>query len=172
MTEQKLKDSDNWQTPQWLFDKLNKEFNFKLDVCAQGNNEKCAHYIDNTENNGGCLTRDWKLFGQDSVSCFLNPPYSCPEPFVKKAWEESQHCVVVCLLKVDPSTRWWRIFWDHEKSIPRPGCKVIFLNKRIKFVPPKALVEEAEKTGKKFSGPTFPTAVVIMDRRNNFSGVI
>lgn len=36
--------SDMWETPQWLFDKLNSEFNFNLDVCAVPENAKCAVY--------------------------------------------------------------------------------------------------------------------------------
>lgn len=34
--------SDEWETPQALFDELNKEFHFTLDVCATEKNRKCA----------------------------------------------------------------------------------------------------------------------------------
>jgi site-specific DNA-methyltransferase (adenine-specific) len=30
--------TDEWETPQVLFDQLNKEFNFDLDVCANREN--------------------------------------------------------------------------------------------------------------------------------------
>ncbi len=33
--------SDQWQTPQWLFDELNQEFNFDIDLCANSENSKC-----------------------------------------------------------------------------------------------------------------------------------
>lgn len=33
--------TDLWETPAWLFDKLNKEFNFELDVAADQSNHKC-----------------------------------------------------------------------------------------------------------------------------------
>ena len=36
--------SDLWETPQDLFDELDKEFHFNLDVCALPENTKCAAY--------------------------------------------------------------------------------------------------------------------------------
>ena len=33
-----------WETPQDLFDKLNAEFHFDLDVCALPENAKCEKY--------------------------------------------------------------------------------------------------------------------------------
>ena len=34
-----------WETPQDLFNKLNKEFNFSLDVCATHETAKCDTYF-------------------------------------------------------------------------------------------------------------------------------
>jgi hypothetical protein len=42
--------SDNWETPQDLFDKLNEEFHFTLDVAADANNAKCKDYLDKNKN--------------------------------------------------------------------------------------------------------------------------
>lgn len=142
--------NDEWSTPQWLFDELNEEFGFSLDVCATQYNSKCylCCYKENS-----CFDRSWK-----GNICFMNPPYSNPFPFVKKAWEESKECLVVCILKVDPSTKWWGIFWDYELHQEKPGCLVRFLPKRVKFDPP-----EGWEGG--LSGPSFATAIVIMDRR-------
>ncbi|HXS60809.1 MAG TPA: DNA N-6-adenine-methyltransferase [Candidatus Sulfopaludibacter sp.] len=39
--------SDEWRTPQWLFDELNKEFNFDIDLCATKENSKCKNYYTN-----------------------------------------------------------------------------------------------------------------------------
>ena len=36
--------SDSWETPQWLFDELNAEFNFDIDLCATEENSKCGIY--------------------------------------------------------------------------------------------------------------------------------
>ena len=33
-----------WETPQLLFDALNAEYHFDVDVCATANNAKCERY--------------------------------------------------------------------------------------------------------------------------------
>ena len=33
---------DDWETPQALFDELDAEFHFTLDVCANESNSKCT----------------------------------------------------------------------------------------------------------------------------------
>lgn len=48
--------SDEWETPQAFFDKLNEEFNFDLDVCATDENHKCAYYFTINENG---LLKSW-----------------------------------------------------------------------------------------------------------------
>lgn len=48
--------SDEWETPQDLFEELDKEFNFDLDVCATSDNHKCPVYF-TKEDNG--LTKNW-----------------------------------------------------------------------------------------------------------------
>lgn len=224
--------SDQWQTPGWLFDELNKQFNFDIDLCATKENSKCSSYcID-------YLLEDFSSYDrEDNIICFMNPPYSNPRPFIEKAWEDSKHCKIVCLVKCDPSTKWWATFWEYGENIrcvrcmhieksdidppgndqcdidgcdyasyhgPKPGCGVRFFPKRIKFDPPHQLIESGEiwkfndawverckkcsegwihkvphvinssiicsnckgKGYKKLSGPTFPSALIIMDRRN------
>ena len=37
--------TDQWETPQWLFDEYNEKFNFNLDVCALPENAKCSRYF-------------------------------------------------------------------------------------------------------------------------------
>lgn len=36
--------TDLWETPQGLFDELDAEFHFDLDVCASPENAKCKRY--------------------------------------------------------------------------------------------------------------------------------
>ena len=50
------RESDEWSTPQDLFDKLNEEFKFTLDPCATAENAKCKRYF-TAEQNG--LLQDW-----------------------------------------------------------------------------------------------------------------
>ena len=48
--------TDQWATPQTFFDKINKEFNFTLDPCADSTNHKCPLYY-TKEQNG--LLQNW-----------------------------------------------------------------------------------------------------------------
>ena len=48
--------TDNWATPQDFFDKLNEEFHFTLDPCANKENHKCDLFY--TKEQDG-LTKDW-----------------------------------------------------------------------------------------------------------------
>jgi len=141
-----IKLSDCWQTPQWLFKELDREFDFDVDLCATAENSKCDiygtdylcdEYISKTYSrifSRHTIGRDW-LEGE---TCFMNPPYSNPRPFIEKAWEDSKRCKIVCLVKCDPSTKWWATFWDYDCG-PKPGCEVRFFPKRIKFDPPSGV---------------------------------
>lgn len=157
---------DEWGTPGWLFDQLKEKYNITLDVCASAENTKCRNYFDIDYD---ALSVRWVT--GDNGSCFMNPPYSNPRPWVEYAWEQSKTTTVICLLKTDHSTQWWATFWDFETNGPKPGCEVIFLRKRIKFVAPEAVIREAFRTGKKFSGPTFPSSVIVMDRGEKFAAL-
>lgn len=58
--------SDEWETPQELFEALDGEFHFTLDVCATKANAKCRRFF--TEQDDG-LAQEW------SGVCWMNPPY-------------------------------------------------------------------------------------------------
>lgn len=75
--------TDKWATPQDFFDKLNEEFHFTLDPCADSSNHKCEKYF--TEEQNGLL-QDW---GGETVFC--NPPYGNKETgeWTRKCYEES-----------------------------------------------------------------------------------
>ena len=48
--------TDSWETPQNLFDELNKEFHFDVDVCALPENAKCRKFYSPEENG---LSKNW-----------------------------------------------------------------------------------------------------------------
>jgi len=48
--------TDEWATPQWVFDKWNDSFHFTLDPCADDQNHKCERYY--TKEQDG-LQHDW-----------------------------------------------------------------------------------------------------------------
>lgn len=57
---------DTWETPEDLFDALNKQFGFELDVCALPATAKCKRYF--TPQDDG-LSQEW------TGVCWMNPPY-------------------------------------------------------------------------------------------------
>ncbi len=90
-----------WETPDEFFNKINEEFNFTLDVCANKENHKLDIYFSEKDN---ALKKDW---GKNI--CWMNPPYGREiSKWVKKAFEESQkEAVVVCLIPSRTETIWW-----------------------------------------------------------------
>lgn len=108
---------DNWRTPQYFYDKLDKEFSFDFDPCVF--NEDSIK----DESNG--LLIDW---GKRN---FVNPPYSqkLKEAFIKKGIEESKKGkLCVFLLPVSTSTK---IF--HDFILPNISEPIRFLRGRLKF---------------------------------------
>lgn len=72
--------TDQWATPHDFFDKLNNEFQFDLDPCADETNAKCKKYY--TKEDDG-LAQNW-----DGFRVFCNPPYGREiGKWVKKASE-------------------------------------------------------------------------------------
>ena len=58
--------SYEWETPQNLFDQLNNEFGFDIDVCAIPENKKCDKFYSPIQDG---LLQKWKGV------CWMNPPY-------------------------------------------------------------------------------------------------
>lgn len=113
MKNRNIEHKDDWKTPIYIYDPLNKEFNFDFDPCPYQHD----------------MSWDW-LEVERGKSNFINPPYSreLKENFVKKAISESKlwkTCVM--LLPVSTSTV---LFHDYIK----PNAKEIrFLRGRVKF---------------------------------------
>ena len=92
--------SDEWSTPQTLFDTLNEEFHFTLDPCAKAENAKCKMYYTISENG---LEKTWA-----GHCVFCNPPYSQIQKWVKKCAEEARKgATVVMLIPARTDTRWF-----------------------------------------------------------------
>ena len=107
--------TDEWSTPQDLFEQLDSEFHFTLDVCASSANAKCQRFF--TREADG-LQQEW------SGICWMNPPYGdVIGDWVAKAHESGT--LVVCLVPARTDTAWW---WDHARY-----GEVRFLRGRLKF---------------------------------------
>ena len=105
------------ETPQYLFDELDKEFHFETDVCALPQNAKCNRYF-TPEVDG--LKQEW------TGVCWCNPPYGrVIANWVKKAAES--HATVVMLLPNRTESPWF-----HDYILGR--AEVRFIRWRVKFV--------------------------------------
>ena len=68
-------EKDLWQTPKSLYNRLDEEFFFEVDLCASDKNSLHPKYF--TEQNS-CLDKDWHF-----RSGFMNPPYSQTSLFLQ-----------------------------------------------------------------------------------------
>jgi len=129
--------SGEWETPQELFDILDEEFHFTLDVCASADNAKCKTFY-NEKING--LDKPYGDF-----VCWMNPPYGRGiGAWIEKAYKEAQAgATVVCLVPARTDTRWW---WDWATK----AHEIRFLKGRLKF------------GGAPASAP-FPSAVLVFE---------
>ena len=111
--------NDVWSTPQYLFDKLDSEFHFEIDACANSDNAKCATYFSPEID---ALSCSWE------GTIFCNPPYSKIKQFVKHAFNQWSlgRCTVVLLLPSRTDTSW---FHDYLLS----NAEIRFLRGRLKF---------------------------------------
>lgn len=112
--------SDEWATPEEIFNQLDDEFHFNLDPCASDTNYKCDKYY-TAENDG--LSQDW---GGNRVFC--NPPYSEIDKWVEKSYRESRHdnTLVVLLIPSRTDTRYFHNFIYQRAEIR-------FIKGRLKF---------------------------------------
>lgn len=128
--------TNEWATPQWLFDALNKEFGFTVDVCATHENAKCEKHYTRLENG---LMKSWA-----GEVAWMNPPYGDEIwDVMAKAFGSAiyERATVVCLVPSRTDTAWWHSFaMKHE---------IRFLRGRLKF------------GGAEDSAP-FPSAVIVM----------
>lgn len=132
------KQSDEWATPQDLFDELDREFRFTMDAAATRENAKCVNYLgpdhdDPYQRDALGVAWDDEL-GPEVVFC--NPPYSKCREFVAKAAQEAARgaATVVMLLPARTDTRWFHDYiYDQAARIPYPGVEIRFLKGRLKF---------------------------------------
>ena len=128
-------DRQEWETPPEVFEPLDREFGFTLDVCATPGNAKCPSYF-TSEDDG--LAQEW------SGVCSMNPPYGRDVGrWIAKAAEST--CTVVCLVAARTDIRWW-----HEHVMA--GAEVRLIRGRLRFV------------GADGPAP-FPSAVVVCRER-------
>lgn len=123
--------SDEWATPQDLFDRLHAEFDFHIDLAATARNSKCCD----------CFTKEGDSLKQDWIGTanrgWLNPPYSrnlCAQFIAKAAAERLKGFLTVMLLTARTDTKaFHQHIYNAEKWQARPGVEIRFLPGRVKF---------------------------------------
>lgn len=120
--------SEEWETPQWLFDRLNNIFHFQIDLACTPKNQKCKQGFYNNIEYSVHLTMEE---ARKPISFWCNPPYNDIYDWVsgcKKASEkDGKKDTVVMLIPASTEISAWHDFiWPYARYI-------IFLKGRLKF---------------------------------------
>jgi phage N-6-adenine-methyltransferase len=122
----------DYETPDDIFEPLDLEFGFTLDVAAHEGNAKCKDFF--TEDDNGLL-QPWHGV------CWMNPPFGrVMKKWVKKAFEEwKRGSTVVCLLPARTNTAWWHD-WVMQGEIRFIRGEVTFKGQKNGLWMPMAIV--------------------------------
>jgi len=125
-----------WETPPEVFRAIQYAIGIPLghDVCAMADTAKTESYW-GPDKGDDALEIDWyaELCGgrgfKGTMAVFMNPPYSDPTPWVRKAAEESENGLIVVGLVIDDrSTKW---FQNHVEGVASlafvPDRRISFL---------------------------------------------
>lgn len=135
----------DWATPQYIFDELDKEFHFTLDPCCSEKTAKCKKFYTIKEDG---LKQDWR-----GESVFVNPPFGREQAaWIKKGYEESlkENTIVVFLIPARTDTR------AFHKYI-YPNAEIRFIQGRIKFENPESKTPKSQWTA-----APFPSMICIL----------
>ena len=140
--------SNEYETPQNLFDKLNTEFKFDCDAAAHAGNCKVGKFFAK-DSVWDALKTDWLSKGK---VFFLNPPYGQIAAFMKKAYEESLNgAIIVCLIPARTDTRYFHDYCMKSHEIR-------FIKGRLKFT-------NLTLGDKKLTSATFPSCICIFNHK-------
>ena len=113
--------TDDWATPQYLFDEWNAKYQFDLDAAASSTNHKCDNWygLDHPEESRrDGLAQAW------TGTTWVNPPYGrVLNEWVGHAAE--QLSPVVMLLPARTDTRWFHSYCINQR--------ITFIKGRVKF---------------------------------------
>jgi hypothetical protein len=172
---------DDRETPRCVFDPLDAEFGFTLDVAAARHNAKCKRYYALGPSTplqrrqpslwGDAFVGDAEALGYDGLAqpwgkdevVWCNPPFSDLEPWVAKA--DGADCTVVLLL---PNNRCEQPFWQRYIECVRDGRILLDSAPRTRFLPGRrSFLYQGEVIGNSTSrAPPFGLVIVTWDRGN------
>lgn len=123
---------DDWQTPQLLFDKLNKQYQFTFDCCASKENSKCQYWSGDLK---------YYMFIQSKDICWMNPPFSKAEELFQLFFRKIKKGVAIYRCDNLETALW----------------QDIILKKADWILIPKGRISYEGKVGK---GSRFPSALI------------
>lgn len=132
---------EDWETPQLLFDELNKKYKFNWDLASSDANTKCVNHFTVDDDS---LSQDWSAL---EGNLWLNPPYGRElKHWVKKAYESSinRDGALVMLIPSRTDTSYW-----HDYIFDKAQIK--FIRGRLKF----------ENGGAASQPAPFPSALIV-----------
>lgn len=110
--------SDEWSTPPAAIASLEAEFGkFDLDPCARAETAKATRFY--TKEDDG-LVQPWE------GRVFVNPPYSAPGPWMKKAIAEQARATSLLVLPAATDVAWF-----HDLVLPFGNVR--FIRGRLRF---------------------------------------
>lgn len=129
-------DSQEHESPDEIFNPLNKEFRFKIDLCASKKNAKLSRYYTKEDD---CFTKDW-----DETS-WANIEFKYARRYIKKAYYDSLKfkSTLVILCTVKSNTNWWADW--------------VMKSKEVRFIKDKVYFKGEKNT----QGLRFPCAIVV-----------
>ena len=141
--------SDEWETPQEIFDDLNSVFNFTLDPCSTHSNHKCGKYYTMVDDG---LSKSWK-----GERVFVNPPYGrAIRHWAGKCFYESKHADIVILMPARTDT-------SYQHSFIFKANLLVFIKGRLKFVNRSLPFYRGDGNFKITAAP-FPSQFVVFSR--------
>ena len=117
--------SDEWCTPPEIFDPLNVEFRFDIDLAAKDPSmSRCQNWLSEAE------ILDWKdLLADGYRTGWCNPPYSDDEAFIREGAEAARHGFASAhLVFAKTDVAWW-----HE-VVMKEADEVRLIKGRVRFI--------------------------------------
>jgi len=126
-----IEERDDWETPQGLFDKLNKQYNLSYDCCATQENKKCLFFCNDF------LNDNEPVVGQS----WMNPPFSKAYEMFEQFFKVVESGVAIFRCDNMETKTWQEIILKHATWI---------------FIPKGRISYE----GKEGKGSRFPSALI------------
>ena len=124
---------DTWATPERLFQALNAEFRFQLDVCALARTAKCERFI-TPEQDSLSEAEPWLV--DEGRAAWCNPPFSDIGPWLIKAVQSMELGTrTIVLVPDNGDTKWF-----HDRVVPHALWWQF--RGRVRFVPPPGIQDK------------------------------